>query len=1084
MNSSSTQRFSAIKFSPPPLDPERHLPRSRVVDLLQRAEDRGRRLFFIQAQAGQGKSSLVRQFLAKSAMPFAWYRLGPEDQDAVFLFSSLLACLRNALVDFRSPLLEQMLEKGELSAADAPRVADMLAADLALTLPAKFCLVFDDLHLLEGAPSSLAFIDALLSVAPIGLRLVLLSRWAFPDLTAGKPVELLVNADLALTRGEIAELYNRLWNIPLSSEMGDLLYRRTEGWIMGLVLLGQFLLREEPGKVGRRLAGLGRLQRDQAADYFVAEILDALPAPLRQTLLKLSLLEDIPAALAEQIAGVGNVQQVLAQLVRQNLFVRPLDNGTAFTLHHLFRDVLRTLAGRLLSDAERKATLKQAAVWYLAEGETEEALRYFAVAGDYLSMLPLLRQVGLALLARHRIATLRAVLLQVPDAEIARHPWLAYFRGMLEVETAPPQALGYLENARAGFVEQGDRLGELLSTAQQVHFHLMIDGRFTLAVSLLERADLLFLGLAEEIDLVSRIKVAHILALGHYFLFSDRTRVERYSIQAWQLAVENDFDDLQAEILIIRGYLNAMLGDWSTFKAMAETAQSLIGNPRVSDMHKLFLRLMQLNLLSLEGDVVNYSRQRKVIEQVFASDLLTKTVLGPLFWVLDIDVALTENRLGDAMNFVQLGLSSGYAARNPHLRSQYLQYQAFLLATEGRRQQALEVVDESLRLRNEAGGRLFTAINLMILGTACAQLGVTGRAEELLGRAIAECEAIEEKFARYGAYAFRGMLRLESGRPDEGRQDLACALRGMRENRFVHFFLATPPILEAFLCAAVRLGVETDYARKVAAAQLGLALLEKGRAIPLLRVATLGPLVVRFGFRAEVREEGWSSSQRDFWACLLTSAGLCVSQEQMQLALWPESAPEKSRASFDTLLLRIRRVLDAICYPLKAKYYLSMQNKMLCLDNGQLDAGTFAERIRAGLRLFRQKKFWQAGNELYPALQLWQGGYLNRIPADGNSVAERRADLLRLYLEGSLAWGTMLAEDGAFEEAIEAVADALRHDPTSHALIRGLYDLHVRCGDPVGANSVVGQYRQALAREAYSADEIAEIVDSLWEINS
>ncbi|OHB32826.1 MAG: hypothetical protein A2X84_04155 [Desulfuromonadaceae bacterium GWC2_58_13] len=1084
MNSSFPQRLSAIKFYPPPVDPGRHLPRIRVVDLLQRAEDRGRRIFFIQAQAGQGKTNLASQYLARTAVPFAWYQVGPEDRDTVFLFSSLLACLRNALDRFRSPLLEQMLEKGELAAVDAARVAEILAADLAKVLPPQFCLVFDDLHLLEGSASSLAFIGALLSAAPAGFRILLLSRWTCPDLIAGRPVEVLDNKDLALTRAEIAELYNRFLQIPLSGEMGDLLYRRTEGWIMGLVLLGQFLIREGAGEVGARLDGLDRFQQERAVDYFREEILDGLSHNLKEALLKLSLLEEIPVLLAERIACDSNVQQGLELLVRQNLFVRPHVNGKTFTLHHLFRDALRTMAGQLLTDAERKATLAQAAAWYLAEGGAEESLWYFAGARDYVSLQQQMRQVGLTLLAKNRTLTLKAILLQIPDEDIHRHPWLAYFRGMIEMESASPAALGHLEKARNGFTRDADSLGELLSTSQQVFFHLMIDGRFNLAVSLLERADALFSDLAAELDVVSRIQVAQILAMGHYFLFADRVRVERYSSQAWQLAATNNLDNFLAGITIIRGYQQAVLGNWGGFRSMAEKAFSLLGSPRVNAINKLFIRLMQINLLSLEGDFVNYSRQRKVIEQIFEHDLLTMTTVGPLFWVLDIDMAISENRLNDAMNFVQLGLCSGYASENPHLRSQYLQYHAFLLTLEGKNDEALECIDESLRLRGEAGGCLFTAINQMILGSTCAQLGNTDRAEDLLGRAISECEAIDEKFTRVSAYAFRGMLRLDSGRAEEGRSDIENALRLMKDNGLDNFYLATPMILETFLCAAVRLGVERDHARKLAARKLGLAVLDKGRAIPLLRIGTLGALVVRFGSRAEIREEGWSPAQREFWAHLLTSPGLCINQEQMQLALWPESSTDKSRASFDTLLSRLRRVLDAVCYPRQAKYYLPMQRKMLCLDNCQLDAGIFAERIRAGLRMFQQKNFWQAGNELYPALQLWRGDYLKHSPVDDNLVAERRSELERLYLEGSLAWMTILAEGGDCEEAIEVVSVALRHDPTNHALVKGLYDLHIRSGDSVKANAVVGLYRKALSREAYSTHEIEEIIDSLWEINS
>jgi len=403
-----------------------------------------------------------------------------------------------------------------------------------------------------------------------------------------------------------------------------------------------------------------------------------------------------------------------------------------------------------------------------------------------------------------------------------------------------------------------------------------------------------------------------------------------------------------------------------------------------------------------------------------------------------------------------------------------------LLALAGQRDEALAAIDESLALREEAGGLLFIAINRMTLGATCVRLGEQERAESLLNHAIRQCEALDEQFTRIGALAFRGMARLAQGSVEAARDDFQQALEGLKTNGLVHFYLASPEILQEFLSASVRLGIEVDTARAIAARQLGLAILDKGRIIPLLRLRTLGPLVMGLGSSTEVREAAWSPSQRAFWAMLLSAPELCQHQEQVQLGLWPESSTEKSRANFDTLLSRLRRVLDAVCHPLSAKYYLALQRGVLCLSHCSLDAEEFTAGIGAGLRLARQKQRWQAGNRLYRALRLWQGGYLKNISVDDDATLARRAELEGLYLEGVLAWSRLLAEAGMIDDAIEIVTTALKVDPTHHALVKNLYDLYILARLPGQANRVVESYRKALGRADYTHDEIGEIVESLW----
>jgi len=1076
----SMRRFAAGKFTPPTFDPSRHLPRDRILAVLRQADTRGRRIFFLYGRAGQGKTTLACESLKECAAPFVWFQVEEEDRDPLVFCAALLEALRQALPDFRASLLEAMLDKGELSSGDAGRAAELLTAALSGFLSSPFFLVFDNLHLIDGAPPSLTFFSSLLQFLPGDARVLGLSRWALPLPLEKKRLLILDNEALALNRQETVALYDRLFALAPAGEILDLAVRRSEGWILGLMLIGQTLARFGENAVRDRLHGMASQGWEQVEEFFDDEVLGGLDRQRRHGLLRLAYFDELPLPLIARVAGDGGMPETLAELARLNLFVRSGADGQSYVLHHLLRDRLRQLAQRELSAEEWRAVPACGGRWYLEEGRIEEALACFAEARDYVACEALLKDYGLDLLGKNRLKTLETALETVPEAVMGKHAVFAFFYGMSLMESQPDQAYALLEQARKCFSANREGRGELLASAQLVLFHVFIDGRFNCIVPLLDRAETLLADMESTLPPVMLIQVSHALATGHYFLYSDGEAVPRHAVRASDLAKRYGYDNLLAGITIIQGYHYAVRGQWESFLVKAEEAQRLIANPRVSSLHRLFLRLMQLNLLSLQGDLVNYHRRRAVIEEAFSRDLLVKTTLGPLFWVLDIDIALAEGRLEDAMTFVQMGLDSSYAAGNPHLRGMYRQYQAFLLAQAERRTEALAAVDEALALRDEAGGRLFTAINRMILGATCARIGEPERAELLLGEAIRICEGLDEHFTRIGALAFRGLLRLSLGRAAEAAEDIRGAMVGLRDNHLYHFYLATPTLLQEFLAAAGRLGMEVETARAIAARQLDLVLLDKGKMLPRLCIRTLGPLVMRLDSRMELRDGVWSPAQRTFWALLLAAKDQSLPQERMQHGLWPESPADRSRASFDTLLSRLRRVLDAACHPLSAKNYLALQRGVLALHNCHLDDADFSEEILTSLRLLRRGRDWQAGNHLHRALRLWRGGYLSQVAAEDEQLLARRAKLERLYLQGALVWGQLLVAEGRDGEAIEFLNEALRVDPTQHDLVRALYDLHSRNCSPAGARRVLEQYRKALARADYDPDEITAIVESLW----
>jgi ATP/maltotriose-dependent transcriptional regulator MalT len=361
---------SPITTSPvmPTFDPARHFSRHRLISSIQKKWGPKIKALLIEAQAGQGKSTLALELLAGIKMDSAWCQLGSEHGDPVQFLSSLNQHFKTSLTNFSAPLIEAMLANGEVDASNASDVLARLLQSLRGSLFRDFCLVLDDVYLLSEFPHSQTLLNALLLNAPAQLKLVMISRTPIlPQLRSDCPADRVLqvgNADLALSRSEIAVLFNEVLDLPIATGAVKALHQTTEGWIMGMMLVAS--KSEATGMVinNEALSAILAQGREGIPDYFISEVLSKLPLPLRRTLAKLALLQEIPLTLAEALAEVEDVKSVLRDLHHRNFFVRILDEKQSlYAFHHLFQDCLRRLLKSEFSEAELATVQCEIATW-------------------------------------------------------------------------------------------------------------------------------------------------------------------------------------------------------------------------------------------------------------------------------------------------------------------------------------------------------------------------------------------------------------------------------------------------------------------------------------------------------------------------------------------------------------------------------------------------------------------------------------------------------------------------------------------------------------------------------------------------
>jgi two-component system phosphate regulon response regulator PhoB len=248
-----------------------------------------------------------------------------------------------------------------------------------------------------------------------------------------------------------------------------------------------------------------------------------------------------------------------------------------------------------------------------------------------------------------------------------------------------------------------------------------------------------------------------------------------------------------------------------------------------------------------------------------------------------------------------------------------------------------------------------------------------------------------------------------------------------------------------------------------------------GSSPDILMVKTLGKCELQIADRHLSWIEEFSPAQRQLMSMLVGTPTGKISQEEIQVALWPDSSPSRARSSFDSLLSRVRRTLDQAFEPFDSKKYLVVKRGYLCLENSRIDAHEFCRLIHKGFQQFARREFWPAEISFSSAFSLWQGTF---VPGNFGSDAAIvfQDELEQLYLETSLAFARLLSESKRYQQADKLLRDALRYDPTNDDVIRLLYKLCIVQNRSGQASLLLKQYSDALAKDNYAAQEIQEVL--------
>jgi LuxR family maltose regulon positive regulatory protein len=363
------------------------------------------------AGAGWGKTALVASWIRAepAAALIGWLTLEEQHDDPLTFWSDLLLAL------------------GAADAVPAP----VCPADEAFMpwvsgrideLPGHTVLILDDVHVLTGRPV-LDGLTRLLLDLPERLHVILAGRTepavGLHRLRLSGDLTEIRRPQLAFRIPEAGELL-MMRGVPVSLPQATRLVERTEGWPVGLQLMARSGDAWPSGVP------------DAVRDYFLREVLNAMPPGTREFLLRTSIVRTVCGELASALTGEPNPERVLEQLERSNAFVSRMDGLERrwFRHHGLLRDVLSHEIGVRSPDLVAELHVR-AAGWYAEQGLVRDALEHAAAAQNWPFLARLVVEHALPMAVSSRRNVLLDVLRQIPPDRLADNADLAMCGALL-----------------------------------------------------------------------------------------------------------------------------------------------------------------------------------------------------------------------------------------------------------------------------------------------------------------------------------------------------------------------------------------------------------------------------------------------------------------------------------------------------------------------------------------------------------------------------------------------------------------------------------------------------------------------------
>jgi len=368
------------------------LKRLRLLDLIH--QNVHRKLTFICAPAGYGKTTLLIDFAEDTNVVCCWYQIDANDIGLPQFFRHLLISIREKYPNFGTAL-EEITFQG---VSTNPRgLATELVNEFFAEINDFTLILLDDYHIVTEDIEIIAFIEYLLELLPDHIRIVIGSRSVYGIPTASLYVNeelAILNADdLRFRASEVRDLARKHFQIRLTNKQAQDIIDQSDGWIIAILLA----LRD-----GSLSIAIPKLEsaREQVYDYLAKEVYDELSEDTKEFLLVTAICNEFTPELANVVLEIENSEENIRYLEEQNLFILSIqtDQGMVYQYHQLFKDFLAAQFHELPHQKQDEVNCRLAG-WFEQKNDFKTAIYHYLQSSDRQQAARIMDQYALSMYA-------------------------------------------------------------------------------------------------------------------------------------------------------------------------------------------------------------------------------------------------------------------------------------------------------------------------------------------------------------------------------------------------------------------------------------------------------------------------------------------------------------------------------------------------------------------------------------------------------------------------------------------------------------------------------------------------------------
>jgi LuxR family transcriptional regulator, maltose regulon positive regulatory protein len=1039
--------------------PERHagemakLARPRLYDVVHRErlfqlldERRRHPLIWISGPPGSGKSTLAASYLEAREIQHLWFQMDEGDQDLATLFYFLkLGAERLAPVRAKSlPLLTPE------HLSDVSGFMRRFFRELFAMVARPFVMVFDNVEQATGSPQARELLPEIMTEIPNGVNAMLLSRvMPAPELARHIANRMLVQIGWQELRFTLEESNTLLADDDrLRGRAADTLYRLTDGWGAGLILLREHF-RSSAEKAAETIGG----KQDAIFSYFAGEIFNRMPVHDRQALMLTALFPRFTAAMAEALTGHETAGRLLDRLYRRNLFIhRRQLTDYVYEYHGLFRAFLLERGRNNIPSTELRNHTQRASEILEQNDMAEEALSLVCGGADYPGAIALILKHAPALIAQGRHQTLMTTLDVLPPLARQANPWLEYWRGMARLAVEPHAAVNDLEKAYAGFAESKQTLGQLMTASAIIdaHYYSWSDfrplDRWIVELEQLLAAPPTFPSKAIEAKVIASLCIA--LAYrepSHGLLHTLMQRLQ---------------DLLEAEmptntkVTAAIGLINCVdwYGDSQRASAIAERLTTELAASDLTPLNKAWWWTWLARHCLHQGDLAAMDDYCSTALRILEESNLE--FIKPNVEMLRCYGKLSACKFDEAQTILRN--VSPRINRGRTLDVAFFHLEASWLAlARGDHQTALAEARTAVADAGQAHSVPSEIVCESALLLALESCGARNEAASVLEKIRDLATGLAPRIIWCQAHIMEAYEALQVGDRERCRRELKAVFAIAREQHYLNFYQWHPTMMARLCSIALEAGIEVDYVRRLIAAR---GLCPEPDAVGNWAWPIQIQIFGRFSLlRDGIVVGGGNKTQKkplELLKALIAGGGRAVEVGALTHALWPEAEGDAARASFDSSLYRLRKLLGLDDAVTLSDGRLGLNPRYCRVDAWELER--MVEIIHRGATESSDASLVETLLKLYPRHFLAQDG-------DEAWIVVARDRYRAKFIRAVITLGSRLEQARAWDQAALLYQRALEVDNLAEDVYRRLIVCHREQGQIANAMSVYRRCREVLS---------------------